>query len=296
MAADQIYQLRVVLDEIAPPIWRRLLVPGSIDLPRLHRVFQAVMGWTNSHMHLFEVGAMRFLEPDPDDGLEPGERSERGVRLSEIAPSDQAHFRYDYDMGDGWEHTVVVEKIMPVDPATKYPVCLEGQRACPPEDCGGVPGYFGLLEILKDRDHPEYEEMVEWLERPYDPERFDVAAVNRALVKLAIPVAGAIAKPARVTKARASTHETVTEGYRYTERQGQYLAFIYYYTLIAGVPPAEADMAAFFRVTGPSAHMMVVTLEERGFISRVPGQGRSIRLLLPRSELPDLEPPETRKR
>jgi hypothetical protein len=169
MAADQIYQLRVVLDEIAPPIWRRLLVPGSIDLPRLHRVFQAVMGWTNSHMHLFEVGAMRFLEPDPDDGLEPGERSERGVRLSEIAPSDQAHFRYDYDMGDGWEHTVVVEKIVPVDPATKYPVCLEGQRACPPEDCGGVPGYYELLEILKDPDHPEYEEMVDWLERPYDP-------------------------------------------------------------------------------------------------------------------------------
>jgi hypothetical protein len=109
-------------------------------------------------------------------------------------------------------------------------------------------------------------------------------------------VAGSAAKPARVTKARASTGEVVADGRKYTERQDQYLAFIYYYTLIAGGSPAEADMAAFFGVTGPSAHLMVVTLEERGFLSRIPGQGRSIRLLVPRSDLPDLEPPETRKR
>jgi hypothetical protein len=135
---------------------------------------------------------------------------------------------------------------------------------------------------------------VEWLERPYDPERFDIVAVNRALGKLVVPVAGADAKPARAAKSRASTVAAGSERGKYTERQGQYLAFIYYYTLIAGVPPAEADMASFFGVTGPSAHLMAVTLEERGFISRIPGQGRSIRLLIPRSELPDLELPRTR--
>lgn len=171
-ASGAVYQLRVTLDDTKPPIWRRVLVDGASTLDRLHDVIQAAFGWWNSHLHEFEVGRTRYGVPDPDDDWDPPTHDERRVRLDSIA-SEGSTFVYTYDFGDDWEHTIVVEKVRPADSTTTVPACIDGRRACPPEDCGGTWGYGELLEILADPTHPEHDERREWIGRPFDPEAFD---------------------------------------------------------------------------------------------------------------------------
>jgi hypothetical protein len=177
-----IYQLKVTLLGIKPPIWRRFHVPGDMNLGKLHQVIQEVMGWEESHMHQFKVGKIYYgtTYPDDFDGMLET-RDERKARLNELASRPKAKFIYEYDFGDSWEHEIVVEKILPPGPGVKYPVCVEGARACPPEDCGGTWGYESLLEALQDPNHPEHEDMREWIGEEFDSERFDVEAVNKAL-------------------------------------------------------------------------------------------------------------------
>jgi hypothetical protein len=184
-AAVQIYQLKITLRHSKPPIWRRFQAPSDMHLAKLHHVIQEVMGWTDSHMHQFKVGNIYYgtTYPDDFDGV-PETRDERKARLSMLVSKPKAKFIYEYDFGDSWEHEVVLEKILPSESGTKYPVCLDGKRACPPEDCGGVWGYDGLLETIKDPNHPEHEEMLEWLGGDFDSEKFDVEAVNKALRRI----------------------------------------------------------------------------------------------------------------
>jgi len=177
---DAVYVVKITLEEVEPPVWRRVQVPGSITLERLDMVIQKAMGWHNSHLHEFEVGGRRYGQPVPDEpeyGVEP----EWKLTLRGAAPSKGTRFRYVYDLGDGWGHEVRVEAIQTPAGPFKHPVCLAGERACPPEDCGGAPGYENLLEVLRDRSHPEHREMLRWAGRGFDPERFDLAAVNRKL-------------------------------------------------------------------------------------------------------------------
>lgn len=140
-----VYQLKVSLREIKPPIWRRVQVPGDITLAKLHRVSQIVMGWTNSHLHKFSTGGVAYAEPDPDGFL--NFQSDRRVRLNNVVRAKQK-FEYEYDFGDSWEHDIVVEKTLQPEPGAFYPFCLGGGRACPPEDCGGVWGYQDFLEAI----------------------------------------------------------------------------------------------------------------------------------------------------
>jgi hypothetical protein len=171
-AAGDVFQLEVTLLDIEPPIWRRVLVGADSTLDHLHEVIQAAFGWWNYHLHEFEVDSTRYGVPDPDwDWGEPT-RDERSTRLDAIA-GEGSSFRYTYDFGDGWEHKVVVEKVLPAESAPTAPACIDGRRACPPEDCGGPWGYGELLEILADPSHPEHDERREWLDRTFDPEAFD---------------------------------------------------------------------------------------------------------------------------
>jgi hypothetical protein len=164
---QDVCQLKVTLRGTRPPIWRRLLVPANTPLTRLHRVLQIAMGWQDGHMHEFRI-----------DGRQPAVRSSRvGDMLTEIGGS----LTYTYDLGDGWEHSVVLEARFAGGGDAEYPVCLEGQQACPPEDCGGVPGYYDLLEILRNPDDERYEEMREWIGEDFDPQAFSADAVNRQL-------------------------------------------------------------------------------------------------------------------
>jgi hypothetical protein len=181
-AAPVAYQLKVTLKHLRPPIWRRIQVTGDTSLFKLHRVLQVVMGWTDSHLHQFIVRGSYYGTPHPDFGFDV--RDERRVALAEIASSPKTKFTYEYDFGDSWEHEILVEKMLPPDKGIYYPICLTGKRACPPEDCGGVWGYAGFLEAILDPDHPDHEEMLEWVGGSFDPEAFDLDAINRALRRI----------------------------------------------------------------------------------------------------------------
>jgi|SRR5579862_3015834 len=179
-APQAVYQLKITLRGAKPPIWRRVQVPADFTLKKLHRVIQLAMGWTDSHLHLFDVGGIHYSDPE----FEVEEtNNEARIRLSQAAPVEKAKFRYEYDFGDSWDHEILVEKILPPDPAVRYPICLTGKRACPPEDCGGVWGYAELLETLADPDSEDHEEMLEWLDGDFDPEEFDVEMTNAALTR-----------------------------------------------------------------------------------------------------------------
>ncbi|HET8617695.1 MAG TPA: plasmid pRiA4b ORF-3 family protein [Acidimicrobiales bacterium] len=170
--SGSVYQLKVTLLDTKPPIWRRVLVDGRSTLDHLHEVIQAAFGWWNCHLHEFEVGTTRYGVPDPDGDWDPP-RDERRTRLDAIAGKGTS-LRYTYDFGDGWDHRVVVEKVLPPAAVTAVPACIDGRRACPPEDCGGTWGYRELLAILGDRSHPEHHERWKWLgRRDFDPEAFD---------------------------------------------------------------------------------------------------------------------------
>lgn len=172
-----VYQLKVTLRGARPPIWRRIQVPGDVRLDVLHHILQAAMGWHGGHLHAFEIDGENYGMPDSD--LEMLDESR--VRLDQLAPEAGRRFTYEYDFGDGWDHEILVEKILPPSPGVSLPLCLTGRRACPPEDSGGVWGYAGLLEALADPNHPEHKESRKWLGRSFDPEAFSCDEVNRRL-------------------------------------------------------------------------------------------------------------------
>jgi Plasmid pRiA4b ORF-3-like protein len=183
--SPEIYQLKVTLLGTSPPIWRRLMAPADLTLAQLHDVLQAAMGWEDGHMHEFSIGQRRFGRPDPEDRLMgmPSVENERAVRLS-ILGRVGAKAIYTYDFGDSWEHGIVLEKRLSADPNTAYPVCTGGQLACPPEDCGGIGGFYDLLDAIGDPTHDHYEELRDWVGDDYDPEAFSIDDVNRMLTPL----------------------------------------------------------------------------------------------------------------
>jgi Plasmid pRiA4b ORF-3-like protein len=176
---NNVYQLKVTLRGSKPPIWRRLQVLSTTTLGQLHVYLQEVMGWYNCHLHSFSINGIEYGQTGPDYGLDL--KSEKNVKLSQVVSGEKFKFSYTYDFGDDWEHQILVEKILPSQPETQYPVCLKGKRACPPEDCGGIWGYGELLEVLGNPDHPEYEERLEWV-GSIDPEEFDLDDVNDNLL------------------------------------------------------------------------------------------------------------------
>jgi len=181
--STEVYELEIALSGITPRIWRRFAVPGRITLAGLHDVIQCVMGWTDSHLHEFIVGERHYTAyfPNMDWELAEAMINEETVKLREIVNRVETRFRYIYDFGDGWQHEVEVKRIGPPDSTVRYPTCLAGGRACPPENCGGVGGYEHLLEVLSDPSHEEHEELSEWVGGQYDPEPFDLRTVNRIL-------------------------------------------------------------------------------------------------------------------
>ena len=167
-------ELEVSLREVEPRVWRRIVVPESISLRHLHEVLQVAMGWENAHLYLFAIG-----DADYGDVEDMDELGDVATKLADlVAPG--VTFRYDYDFGDGWEHDVRVLRTTTAD----GPHCLDGARGCPPEDCGGPPGYERLLEVLADPAHPEHDELAGWMGRPVDAEAFDREAVDAALRSL----------------------------------------------------------------------------------------------------------------
>ncbi len=184
-----LYQLKITLKWSKPPIWRRVVVRADMRLDRLHGVIQIVMGWTDSHLHQFiaSAGFVRtyYGNTNPEFGDMGSETlSEKRYTVADLAPATKRKFIYEYDFGDGWQHDVVAEKILPPDPSFKHAVCLAGANACPPEDCGGIGGYYNLLEVMADPKHPGHAEMKEWIGGGLDAAEFDLNGVNAVLKRL----------------------------------------------------------------------------------------------------------------
>lgn len=176
------YSLRIELMRIDPMIWRRLLVPATITLPKLHRAIQGTMGWSNSHLHQFRIGDDRYSAPDPyGDGRLIDERS---VKLSDVLVEQVREFIYEYDFGDDWQHRVVLEQSQTAHPSWRGSLCTAGQRACPPEDVGGIWGYGDFLNAIADPQHEQHVDMLRWVGGVFDPEGFDINSANSRIRKL----------------------------------------------------------------------------------------------------------------
>jgi len=176
-----IYQMKVVLDDTHPPIWRRIQVPGKVTLEELHQILQSVMGWWDYHLHAFTIHGEYYGDPAHDELGELGTKDESRFQLNQLIKEKGVRFDYEYDFGDGWEHTLLVEEIFPAEKGVYYPRCVKGRRACPPEDVGGVWGYEEFLEVLKDSEDSEHDEYLEWIGGEYDPETFDLDEVNERM-------------------------------------------------------------------------------------------------------------------
>ncbi len=179
----QIYEIKITLKGLKPTIWRRVRVRSDITLAALHDVIQTTMGWTDSHLHAFEIGGERFANPGMVEDLGDRMADERRVRLNQIV-APRSRFVYRYDFGDDWEHEVKVEKTVDLSADAKTPRCVAGARACPPEDCGGTWGYAEMLERLTDPADEERDELIEWLGEEFDPQRFELREVNEILQQL----------------------------------------------------------------------------------------------------------------
>lgn len=181
---DEIATVRIELRDTDPPIWRQVEVPTSITLKVLHDVVQAAMGWFDCHLWEFTVDRQRYGPPMGQDwGTQP-RRDAAKVRLRDVLRPRRTTIDYLYDFGDGWEHRLTVTKVRQGEPGIGYPRYVAGERNAPPEDCGGIPGFYEQLDILADPQHPDHEEVAEWFD-DYDPEALDELVIKIALGRIA---------------------------------------------------------------------------------------------------------------
>ncbi len=185
IATAQVYQFKLALIGVEPTVWRRIQVPETYSFWDLHVALQDAMGWLDYHLHVFRVARPGAVEVEhigiPDDDPFEGEKPilpgwEIPISRYFARAGTSAH--YEYDFGDGWEHELTLEAVLPQQAGQKYPLCVDGARACPPEDCGGVYGYENLLTVIQDPTHEEYESTLEWLGGRFDPDRFDPKRVK----------------------------------------------------------------------------------------------------------------------
>ena len=183
---DRIYQFRVALKGITPPIWRRFQT-RDCTIDKLHDRIQNAMGWTNSHLHHFRINKKLYGDPWlMDDGFESeGYIDSTVATISEVVPrsGERFHFEYEYDFGDGWWHDVLFEGCLKSTPGQRYPICLEGERTCPPEDVGGSSGYRKFVRSIARPSHPDHDENLVWIGGSFDPEHFDPEKATRRMIR-----------------------------------------------------------------------------------------------------------------
>jgi DNA-binding Lrp family transcriptional regulator len=180
-----VHRFKIILRDTDPPIWRRIETK-DVTLEKLHELIQTAMGWTNSHLHQFEIAGARYTDPrfmkgDFDDF---GAIDYSCIRISHLVSKHGSKLRmgYEYDFGDGWQHDVVLEKVTESERGAKYPRCIDGERACPPEDVGGFYGFADYVEAITNPNHSEYGELLKW-NGPFDPAQFDAAKATRRMKK-----------------------------------------------------------------------------------------------------------------
>jgi len=185
-SSASLYQLRIELEDITPPIWRRFWIEGNASLIKLHHTIQAAMGWTDAHLHEFQIGDILYATPHPEDSPERVIIDERRVKLHK-ALNGISRFGYLYDFGDSWQHIITVEEVAPPPKHPRGCAFIEaGERACPPDDAGGSHSYQEFLDrFAKNRKGKEVREFLEWAGEDFDPNKFDRHAANATLLRMA---------------------------------------------------------------------------------------------------------------
>ena len=186
-ATKEVYQFKVTLTDATPPLWRRIQV-SDCTLDKLHEHVQTAMGWTNSHLHHFRIDGRHYGDPmllaENFEDLNYADSTQ--TRLSDILPEGGGRFRfeYEYDFGDGWLHEILFEGRVPAEPGKRYPLCLEGERACQPEEVGGVWGYLDFLQAIADPEHEQHNDMREWSGGKFDPDAFNPAKATKRMSRV----------------------------------------------------------------------------------------------------------------
>jgi hypothetical protein len=173
MVAKTVHTIMMTLQDVKPKVWRRIEVQSEIGLGELSPVLEEAMGWMGSHLHMYQIDGEFYSRHSP--GFEPIGLDEAQARLGDVLPQVGMKIVWEYDLGDGWRHDLLLEGINVKQRSAAYPRCLDGARACPPEDCGGPWGYRELLAAVRDRSHPQHDELREWMPAGFDPGHFDAA-------------------------------------------------------------------------------------------------------------------------
>ncbi|MEO7524417.1 MAG: plasmid pRiA4b ORF-3 family protein [Ferruginibacter sp.] len=176
-------QIKIILNRTNPLIWRELLVPRDITFYKLHHTIQIAMGWTNSHLFEFKIEGYRIGEIY--ENLEEQDESHivnaKETKLITLIDKEGEEFKYEYDFGDGWDHSIILEKYESLKSTQQLPFCKSGALKCPPEDCGGITGLYDFLSILLDKRHPDHRATKVWAGGKFDPAEFDIVKVNKQL-------------------------------------------------------------------------------------------------------------------
>lgn len=183
----EIYRIKVTLAGSKPPIWRRIEVQSHASLYKLHKIIQIAMEWSECHLWEITVGKDVYSDPSCfDDDYGTPINDAKKMPLCDVLKNEKSKLIYNYDFGDSWEHKIVLEKICAPEIEVEYPRCIGGKLACPPEDCGGICGFYNMLECLNNPDDEEYESIRDWMGDDYDPEAFDIESVNRGLKSIKV--------------------------------------------------------------------------------------------------------------
>ena len=174
-----------MLEQTAPLNWRRVLVDDKTTFFELHHIIQIAMGWENYHIFEFKIDNYSIGVPYEElDDFDFGNNKlvdASTLTLDDIIANQKKKFSYEYDFGDGWKHQIIVEQFLPRESSKSYPICIDGKLNCPPEDCGGVAGFYQFLDIIEDNTHPDHDEMFEWIGGHYNVEYFDKEEINNKL-------------------------------------------------------------------------------------------------------------------
>ena len=176
----KVYQIQISLTNSKPEIWRKILVQPNLSLANFHMTIQIVMGWDNSHLHQF-IKNKTFYTRKMEDDMTWGDLNNvdyKGLKISDLLKNENDKIDYEYDFGDSWHHDIDLEKILETIEKTKYPTCIDGKLACPPEDCGGIWGYSDLLKVLNNPGHKDYADLLDWLDGEFDPNYFNIEKTN----------------------------------------------------------------------------------------------------------------------
>jgi hypothetical protein len=178
---NMIYLLKVWINNSCPQIWREIEVDKNTFLPDFHKILQTVMGWTNSHLHQFSKGKIYYSNTDYEEYDRDDTVDYKNIKISDLMKKKNDTILYEYDFGDGWEHSIKLLELKDKQKDVFYPRCVLGERSCPAEDSGGIYGYQEMLKVLKNKSHPEYEDFREWIGEDFDPDYFNIDEVNELL-------------------------------------------------------------------------------------------------------------------